>query len=981
MRCRALLGAWLGVIIPVSMPGFGSWDLEKGAPDLRSPSAKVAEEPGASTNHVIRLDASTPHHTKLTVPGSDGVEDFQLSFRYRFLETSGAPPRIYVYGRDGTSGFYGLGLDADGRGSVIDYGGKDKKSESFGEIRASGDDGTGWKRVAFACVGSNLFAKVWGERAPEPRWQVVADGASVRDGRVAIGAWLSPQSPSSAKLLLDDIRFSQVAAAELALWLKPHEPRRPLTSAALPEGKGIFRADGRVGIATASMAIAFDEMTGEVADLIDRASGIEFIEARARRPLFEMQLARPREKESMTLSSADFARCRAQEISPRQLELEFTDGPVRGMVVWARARAIDSCQLALEIEVANESSWRVATVTYPQMPFALALGGDAADDCLLVPFQGGAVIQAPGTRRLVGSGAYPGGCPVPLYAYYDETSGLYVSPQDPGGRCKVFELRCDGRSVGVDIVHRFPETPQKSLRLPYEVIMATFEGDWRRAADRYRTWSVQRLWQCPTLNLRKDVPDFLKEGRALVIESFKGAENAYQKFGRDGERLVAMLDEYRARTGLKGMIFVPYGWEGRGTWAGINYLPAQPSNEYWSKVNALLESRGHRSAALLSGYWWVVKRRETSNGPAFDDTAQFDRMRDICIANADGSIWQRDAYDRVGQFGDWRGLSVALCHGSRGAADLLLERFLGVAKIGFPLLSFDQEIGGSQAAPCYSDSHGHAPGYGDWMWTGIRDLSARIREGARAFEPEFGLFMENECDLAVPLMSTYWSRQFGEVDIAGIAGARGVGLFSYIYHDYVTAIGAACVQGQGAQGMTPDIALRCRVLANNLTRGLIPGPFANLVPLETGNDPYKQASRDAFLSFCRPYARFPEYLLLGRCIPPAAIQSDQVETWYYRRKLSREETRDPAKVEAARARLEIGAVTCGAFEAANGSEAHFVVNGTPQPTRAVAKIRAGEEAVIYDVARKELFRVAPSAKRRDIPLDLEPFGVRVIEMR
>jgi hypothetical protein len=40
------------------------------------------------------------------------------------------------------------------------------------------------------------------------------------------------------------------------------------------------------------------------------------------------------------------------------------------------------------------------------------------------------------------------------------------------------------------------------------------------------------------------------------------------------------------------MIFVPYGWENRGTWAGINYFPAQPSNEAWKTVNAELAKSG-----------------------------------------------------------------------------------------------------------------------------------------------------------------------------------------------------------------------------------------------------------------------------------------------------------------------------------------------------------------------------------------------------
>lgn len=968
-------------LLPVRAPGFGFWDFKSGAPGwaLGGP-VELTTEAGAPTNRVMRIRATTAHHTKVALPKSTAISDFQLALRYRFTDISGATPRIYLYGRDGRSGFLGMGLDPSGKGTVLDYR-REGNSENLGELAAPRAGAGAWIHASFACVGSNVFAKVWPQDAPEPDWQVVAEMGAGEPGRISIGAWLSPQSPSSATLLLDDIHFRPVAPHELGAWLRRHGPRPPLAKTDIPETRGFFRAPGRIGIATTSMAIAFDEGTGEIANIVDRGSGREFIEARARRPLFALDLMRSRLGESMTISGADFARRMTTQTEEGHLVIEFSDGPVPGMVVRARARALDSCQLAFDIDVSNASSWAVASIAYPLMPFSLALGDDAADDQLLVPFHGGAIVSSPGRQRFARNSAYPGGCPVPFYAYYDGAAGLYISPHDPGGRPKLFQLSCSRRSVDMDIVHRLPAQAAPDVRLPYEVIMATFEGDWRRAAERYRIWSVQSLWQCPTLNLRKDVPAFLTEGRALVIDSFRGAEGAYEKFGRDGRKLLSRLNAYRERTGVKGMIFVPYGWEGRGTWAGINYLPAQPSNEYWNNVNALLKQHGHRSAALLSGYWWVVKRRETSNGPAFDDTAQFERMKDMCVQNADGSIWKKDNYDTVGIFGDWRGLSVALCHGSRDAANALLDQFVGTARLGFPLVSFDQEIGGGQAAPCHSTAHGHPPGYGDWMWTGFRDLCARIREDARGFEPEVGLFMENESDLAVPLMSTYWSRQFGEVNIAGMPGARGVALFSYIYHDYVTAIGAACVQGQGATGTNPDLLLRCRILANNLTRGLIPGPFASLVPLEHGGDAYRKSSADAFYSFCRPYGKFPEYLLLGKCVQPARVVSDEVDTWYFRKKLSSEERRDPAKMEGARVRLKIESVTCGAFEAANGSRAHFIVNGTPDHRTAAVTLDPGGEAIIYNGAREKVSQMAASKQPRSAALELGPFDVRVIVVR
>ena len=100
--------------------------------------------------------------------------------------------------------------------------------------------------------------------------------------------------------------------------------------------------------------------------------------------------------------------------------------------------------------------------------------------------------------------------------------------------------------------------------------------------------------------------------------------------------------------------------------------------------------------------------------------------------------------------------------------------FLRIASLGVSLISFDQEIGGGQNAPCYSRTHGHPPGYGNWMWTDFRDLCAEILRDGKPVEPELGLFLENVSELAIPYMATYWSRQFGEVGV-GAADARRVG--------------------------------------------------------------------------------------------------------------------------------------------------------------------------------------------------------------
>ncbi|HSW45222.1 MAG TPA: DUF6259 domain-containing protein [Phycisphaerae bacterium] len=111
----------------------------------------------------------------------------------------------------------------------------------------------------------------------------------------------------------------------------------------------------------------------------------------------------------------------------------------------------------------------------------------------------------------------------------------------------------------------------------------------------------------------------------------------------------------------------------------------------------------------------------------------------------------------------------------------------------------------------------------------------------KSINPKLGLCLEDTCEPAIPYMATYWSREFkGGFDDAKPPPSNypnSVGLFSYLYHEYTTAIGTACVQGQGdQQGPRPPAEARCFILSNNLCRGLIPGPLIHDVPLEPTND-------------------------------------------------------------------------------------------------------------------------------------------------
>lgn len=968
------------LLLPVSVLAAtaGRWDFENNATGWREPAGGgIVAEPGAPANHAYQIVATQPHHTQLRLDGSEASPNFVVSARFKVLSFEGEAPVIYFYGRL-TTGFIAISV-AQNKASGMAYSGQKGDNQHFGGPSIATHEG--WVNVKFACWKDRFYAKLWPQGSREPHWQINGETTGHDKGGFAVGVWTSPRKPSSARVLFDDITF-QPLTDEDAPTLQLSVVKRPALDPARVSPKGgVFETASDVGLATASMLVAFDRASGELTHIVHRKSGREFVSPRESRPLFGVSLTKPSQGKTAELSADDFRNVTATNAGAGRLELDFSEHRSLPLSVRVTATAGADGFVRLSIAVVNKSDWTVGRITFPQFAATAALGGDAADDRLLLPLShsDGSVIEGPGLFSQTRVAMYPESAFTQFAALYDSKAGLYLATHDPDGHCKELGVRSTkNQFIELPLAHLLPELPGRDVALPYEVVLGAFTGDWRDAADIYKRWAKQQAWCAKTLAQRDDIPQFLKDGAGVIIAGIQNPKGYNGFLGENLERLPKLMEDYRKRTGLAHMVFVPYGWENRGTWVGINYLPAVPSNGAWEKANIALRAQGDRVAMLTSGFWWVVKRKLTSNGPAFDDTADFEQRKAMCVQNRAGSVWTVDVLDKAGTFGDWRGLSAKLCHGSAAARKTMLDIFLDVARLGTPLVSFDQEIGGGQAQPCYSREHGHPPGYGNWMWTDFRDLCAEILRRGKPMQPELGLFMENVSEVAIPYMATYWSRQFGEVD-HGATGARGVGLFSYLYHEYVTAIGAACVQGQGPLGVRGSAELRCHVLANNLTRGLIPGPFIQDVPLEPTNDKWKSQVAEAYFAFCKPYARFPEYLLLGETRRPPQVECAEHEVWFYRQD-SRGQSFKPGGPKVVKATVKLPVVTAGSFVAADGSIGTVIVNATSQTQTATVRLNGPKTyATLFRANRTEEKRWERSPDK--VEVKLEPFGTRCLVTR
>lgn len=540
---------------------------------------------------------------------------------------------------------------------------------------------------------------------------------------------------------------------------------------------------------------------------------------------------------------------------------------------------------------------------------AAATTGNASDevvDQLLLNLVGGVLLESPGMQTLTQRAArYPGAASFQLVARTDGVSGIGLMSLDGEGNVKTFLSESEaGQYVQTAVEHMVPEVPggvcnytgaprddpgNCTVTVPYPLAIFGYRGGWRSAADSYKAWVVEEApWAGEQVATRTDIPSALQDGAVGWIGPVMTSRGFNpEPFGPNLENVSVQVAEYREMVGTRHVAFLPYGWEHDGTWAGINYFPATPSSQSWLRVSRELEGQGDMLGMLVSGYWWVVKRQATNSGPAFDNSAQVPAMEDMLCKLPNQTLWVDDQYNEPNGTQSWRGLSVRLCHGHPNAT-VTMQSIMetcnsqdadrnGPPGLGATLVSFDQEIGGGSSGPCYAHNdsgvahhHEHAPGYGAWGWRGFRDTLDGIRAAANDAGREVGIMMEQCSELASTRAATFWSRQFAVIDYPFV-NAHGLGVFSYLYHQNVTALAAAMVQGQGLGA--PTATLRRQAIANAVVRGLPPVPFDSDVSprfVDT-QDPSVSWQRNITRSFAASaplFASFTRYLLQGRTLRP-----------------------------------------------------------------------------------------------------------------
>ena len=597
--------------------------------------------------------------------------------------------------------------------------------------------------------------------------------------------------------------------------------------------------------------------------LVHKPSGKNLLAEPAGQALFTLEVAEP--KGGTTSIESQRAKQGSVEVTPvdcgQRIFIEFTGlGPVGDVGVNIEGRLDDAEPLVRwSIAVDNPGRQQLRAVRFPYIAAVPAIGSPD-DDFIVAPAFPGALIERPSEQWPANYSlgwSFPGDQSVQFFSYQDRTAGVYLASMDAVGYGRA--LRISKRNNERYLLYqeyRLPEEAEAQWQSPYEVALGVTSGTWQQTADLYKEWAVRQPWCARTVSQRDDIPDSWKRGPCIHTVEVRTYDGDRLCGGSYYPKLPDHLRLLRER--IDGPV-VPMlaGWENHRRWTAGDYFPVFDEANARRAIGELRQD-GFSPFVFLSGlcYTFNNEGRDGSLVPGAD------RYLDSFVIDKETGKPKPGVLNESSGQSTWKRHSYSFCPAAPGSKEFFRSVIDQLHGLGIDIVQMDQTTSGAGGV-CYSTAHGHPPGPGPYQAVAFRELLRDLREYGRSLSPQFLLFHEELHEELIPYLDGFHTREYKErYWYRGAPGARGIPLFSYLYHEYAVAYGGDSAGVSKAQN--PNLV---RQHAVNLVTGKTPG-----VSVWSGQQAMADAHPDQ-IKMLRNHSHLlkteaRQFLMLGRMLHP-----------------------------------------------------------------------------------------------------------------
>ena len=448
------------------------------------------------------------------------------------------------------------------------------------------------------------------------------------------------------------------------------------------------------------------------------------------------------------------------------------------VVVTCRVRD-DSPLTRWRIRIDNHSKLAIREITFP----CLVVRPDA--DYVLYPYCDGSLIEKPGKAFRKGyrlSAHYPGAASAQLMAAGIGQGGLYMAAHDSDGHKKTLRVGNLGDGIDLSLAHYPEDAPGNDYRQAYDVVAGPWQGaSWHHAADIYKAWAEHQPWCARKLVDRSDVPAWLRRAPMFITICLTTRDRT-KKPASQYNSVRPTVKGYADALG-RPMCALIGDWHGRGYYIAPHYFPPCGGTDRFKALTRGLLDDGNHSIVFLCSLHWTVDKRPPLTYKPYDDWECFRREGEPhAIVGEDGKTFFRGVPDKfIGQ-------NAVLCPGTAYTQRVMREFCRQCYGHGITIAQIEAVGGG--VPTCYSKTHKHPPGGGSHQARDMRRLFRTILRDAQRQGGEFGLTIEEPGEFFIQALTGYHCRDYMQGYWPRTApGARGVPLFTYLYHEYCLGYG------------------------------------------------------------------------------------------------------------------------------------------------------------------------------------------------
>ncbi len=545
-----------------------------------------------------------------------------------------------------------------------------------------------------------------------------------------------------------------------------------------------------------------------------------------RLPLFKIEFMSDRgEFKTVTSSEAKevtAARTRNQDGQTITIEYkEIAQLPVDGRVI-IRCPANESLTY-WNLEVNNRTTSWIGHIQFPVIEVPFDEPGKGLDSHILSSFADGVLSGPVGPETPVGAWGgqerdapeiwrfnnYPGQwTSTQLMAYYNDVGGLYVALDDPTGLPKFIDPLMERDGVTMGLGH-YPGTRGPGVtKLPYNVVLGTFHGDWYAAAEIYRNWASKQPFCRTKLAERTDIPKWIADSPPAIAFPMRGQGDWDPPAAENPEytpltNALPYLDKL-ATAFDRPLLPIIFNWEHGGPWVQPEAYPPVGGEAAFREFISKAKAKGWHPMIYGDGLCWVTWQKNTN----YDGMPYFHAHGGDAVATRkwDGSMPVLD-------LGGWR-KNYMTCVGTEKGRQMILDMTRHMAEFGPDIVQqFDQ---GPGPTACYATNHGHPPVPGPWMTESFNTLIHSDVATARSVNPSVAM----SCEGAPP--ETHL-QDFQIWD----ARSKTCPLYSFLYHEYAN----------GFQGFYTN-RVNDEALRLSAARALVTGYMLNFTLRDKGQIEY-----------------------------------------------------------------------------------------------------------------------------------------------